>query len=433
MDLSDQPRPAPAGIGFPDVSSRAVFKQIRSHLAPHLAIAMKITGHGAVEVGGAGCRIHLSDGRTVLDFGSYAVTLIGQRPPAVVDAVRRQLDVQPAASRVLANPSTAAAAEQLAGYLGGGLNRVWWGSNGSDAVDAAVKLALLATGRSRILAVEGAFHGNTMGVQTLTHQGRHRAKLPGPGLDVTHLRPDDAGAVAREVAGGDVAALLFEPVQGESGVHRLSEDVLAAWCGAAARAGVFTIADEIQCGLRRCGDRSRALALGLPVNAVLLGKPLGGGVLPISAVVCDDDLYAPLIADPLAHTATFSGHPLGCAAVPAALETIEALAARGPVIAAAMANGLAAIAREFPGLVRDVRGLGLLWAMDLESDHAAARLVPLLARHGLLTSPCMSRPATVRLLPPLAAGDAEVTEALDILATALRELSAAEPAGPGAA
>jgi putrescine aminotransferase len=270
--------------------------------------------------------------------------------------------------------------------------------------------------------VEGGFHGKSLGALALTHHKRFRAGLGAVLPPVTHVPPDDPGAVARELAHGDVAALVFEPVQGENGVRPLDPGVLRTWCEAAVQHGVFVIADEIQTGLRRCGERSVALAAGLPVDAVLLGKPLGGGVLPVSAAVCGERLYAPLVADPVIHTSTFAGHPLACAAVPAALDAIEQLAYRGPVIAATMRIGLAGIQREHASLVRSVRGRGLLWGLDLASEELTGELVLRLTRAGLLVSPCMSRPGTLRLLPPLVASDADVEEALETLAEALAGL-----------
>jgi putrescine aminotransferase len=380
-----------------------------------MALAGRLAGRGAVEVSAEGCRVELSDGRTALDFGSYAVGLLGHRHPDVVAAVHRQLDVMTTATRVLVNPVTAAAAARLADYLGGALSRVYFGLNGTDAVEAAVKLARLASGRQRVVAVVGGFHGKSLGSLALTHYPPLRAGLEPVLAEATHVAAHDPETVSREVARGDVAALVFEPVQGESGVRPLDTGLLRGWCAEAARHDTFVIADEIQTGLRRCGERSLALAAGLDVDAVLVGKPLGGGVLPLSAAVCSERLFAPLIADPLKHTATFSGHPLSCAALPAALDAIEALADRGRVIAAAVETGLARLRSNHPDVITDVRGRGLLWGLNLASPQLASRLAVDLSRDGLLVSPCLGRPDTVRLIPPLVAEDADVEEAIAIL------------------
>ncbi|WP_035804606.1 aspartate aminotransferase family protein [Kitasatospora mediocidica] len=395
------------------------FERLRRHLSPKLALTGSFAGRGAVEASGEGCRVMLSDGRSVLDFGSYAVTLLGHRHPEVVAAVRHQLDTMPTSTRSLANPVAARAAARLAGYLGDVLPKVYFGLNGADVVEVAVKLARLASGRPRVIAVRGGFHGKSLGALALTHSPLYRVGLRGCAVDVVHVDPADPAAVLRELAGGDVAALVFEPVQGENGAAALPLDVLRRWSEDAARQGAFVIADEIQCGLRRCGERSVALAEGLPVDAVLLGKPLGGGVVPLSALVCSERLYAPLAADPFLHSATFGGHPLSCAALPAALDAIEHLAGHGRMLSDQLAAELELLRRRHPGVVAELRGRGLLRGIDFTSPRAAGAVVVELAAAGLLVSPCLGRPTTVRLLPPLVSTEADVAEAVEILDSAV--------------
>lgn len=411
-----------------DPSDRAVattaFARVRRHQSPALALAGKFAGRDAVEVEAEGCWVRLSDGRRVLDFASYAVTLLGHRHPGVVEAVRRQLDRMTVSTRSLVNPVTAEAAANLVEYLGGGLPRVYFGLNGTDAVEAAVKLARLATGRPRVLALEGAYHGKSMGSLALTHNPYFRTGLDGLLPGGTHVAAGDADAVDRELAAGDVAAVIFEPVQGEGGVVPVDPAFLRHLVDAAHRHGAFAIADEIQTGLRRCGERSVALADGLPVDAVLVGKPLGGGVLPVSAAVCGEKLYATLTADPFRHTATFGGQPLGCAAALAATRAVEQLAERGAQVGAAVRAGLHALRREHPQAIIDVRGRGLLWGVELASAHLAGEVVINLAEEGLLVSPCLARPASLRLLPPLVASDADVSTAMGALGRAVQRASA---------
>ncbi|GLW72703.1 aminotransferase [Kitasatospora phosalacinea] len=402
-----------------DTGAGPVFDRLRRHCSPKLALTGGFAGRGAVESVAEGCRVTLSDGRTALDFGSYAVTLLGHRHPAVTAAVRAQLDAMPTSTRALANPVAAAAAARLSGYLGDALPKVHFGLNGADAVEVAVKLARLATGRPRVLAVRGAFHGKSLGALALTHSPLYRRGLLGSEVDVVHVDAEDPAAVGRETAGGRVAALVFEPVQGENGALPLPTEVLRQWCADAARDGAFVIADEIQCGLRRCGERSVALADGLPVDGVLLGKPLGGGVVPLSALLCSERLYAPLAADPFLHSATFGGHPLSCAAVPAALDAIEQLADHGESLAAQLDVLLTGLQERHPRVVRAVPGRGLLRGLDCTSPRAAGATVLELAATGLLVSPCLSRPTTVRLLPPLLTTPAQLAEAASILDSAL--------------
>lgn len=409
-ETTPPPRPA-------DPSS--VFDLVRRHFSPKLALTGSFAGRGAHEESAEGCRVTLSDGRRALDFGSYAVTLLGHRHPAVVAAVRDQLDLMPTSTRGLTNPTSARAAETLSGYFGDVLPKVYFGLNGADAVEVAVKLARLATGRPRVLAVRGGFHGKSAGALSLTHHSAYRVGLFGNAADTAHLDPGDPGAFRRALGAGDAAALVLEPVQGENGAFALPLEVLREWCAEARAHGTLVVSDEIQCGLRRCGDRSPALAAGLPVDALLVGKALGGGVVPLSAVVCSPRMYAPLADDPFLHSATFGGHPLSCAALPAALGAVEGLAGHGEVLSAALDTALEGLRRAHPEVVRTVRGRGLLRGLDLCSPRAAGRVVVELAAAGLLVSPCLSRPTTVRLLPPLVSTVRDVEEAAAILDTAL--------------
>ncbi|MFD3442646.1 aspartate aminotransferase family protein [Streptomyces sp. NPDC058685] len=406
------------------VDAKATFRRVKRHFSPALSVAGKFSGQGAVEASSDGCRVTLSDGRSVLDFGSYAVALLGHRNPAVLDAVRAQLDVMPASTRTVQSAVAPLAAEKLTEYFSGALNRVYFGCGGADAVEVSLKLARMATGRTTVVAVEGAFHGKTLGALSLTHNERFRAGLEPLLHGVVHIDPDDPRALARVIAEQDVAALVFEPVQAENGVRLLDEEVLASWCRDAQEHGAFVISDEIQVGLRRCGAKSVALEAGLPVDALLLGKPLGGGVVPVSAAVGNDRLFAPLLSDPMLHTATFSGHPLGTGVIPTALATIEEHAADGERIAAAMAAGLAEIRDEHGDVVVETRGRGLLWGIDFTTAEVSGNVLAGLAQSGLVVSPCISRPTTVRLLPPIVATDEDVKEALSLLSGAIAQAAA---------
>jgi len=396
--------------------------QARNHLAPGLALGQKITGQGAVEISARGAVVELSDGRQVLDFGSYAVTLLGHQHPEVVAAVQDQLQRMSTSTRSLANPVTTELAERLVAVLSPSrLRRVWFGQNGTDAVEAALKLARLAAGRPRILAVEGGYHGKSLGSLAVTWGPRYRRGLESVLAPVTHISRDDPEAVAREAANGDVAALIVEPVQGESGVVPLAPSVLRGWAADAHAAGAFVIADEVQCGLWRAGAPSLSLSprLHLDPDAVLLGKPLGGGILPLSAAVFADRLYAPMKADPFIHTATFSGHPLSCAAGLTGLRAMERLAPRAAQVGARLDQDLHAIAGDFPDVITAVRGRGLIWGIEFGSSAEAGIVLTELSESGLLLSPCLGRPEVLRLLPPMVVTDAQLDTALALLSAAV--------------
>ncbi|MEU5882412.1 aspartate aminotransferase family protein [Spirillospora sp. NPDC047279] len=388
----------------------------RHHLSPGLALAHRMAGGGAWETSADGAWITLSDGRRMLDLGSYGVTLLGHRHPAVTAAVAAQLARLPTSSRSLANDVTPRLAHRLIEALGHApLRRCWFGCNGADAVDLALKLARASTGRPRVLAAVGAFHGKTLGALSATWYARYRDVFAAHLAATTHVEVTDLDAVERELAAGDVAALIVEPVQGEGGVRPVPREVLVGWGELARRHGSHLIADEVQTGFHRCGGMSVALDSGAEVSAVLLGKALGGGVAPISAVVGTEELFGPLVRDPFLHTTTFSGHPLSAAAALSALDAVADLPDRGPAFAAILER----LRRAHPELIADVRGRGHLWGVELNDSHTAGVLLLELAAAGVVVSPCLGRPEVIRLLPPAVLSDADLEAAEDRLREAL--------------
>jgi putrescine aminotransferase len=397
------------------------FTSLEHHLSAGTALGAKVIGAGAVEATASGATLTLSDGRQLLDFGSYGVTLLGHRHPAILAALAAEQERMPTATRVLANPTVTAFIAELAGRFPPPLCRVWVGCDGSDAVEAALKLARRSSGRMRVLVPEGAFHGKTLGALALTTNPAFRAGLEPLLTNVSVLPREDPEAVVRETARGDVAALVFEPIQGEGGVRPLDPAVLARWVADARAAGSFAISDEVQVGLWRCGSFSPAIAAGLEPDAVLFGKALGGGLMPVSALVATEALAAPLAADGAWHTTTFGGHPLACAAGRAALVELEGSAALGRALGEQLGAGLQTLAAEHPETIAEVRGAGLIWGVELRTSGAAGAALIELAHRGLLVSPCLSSSTTIRLLPMVASAE-QIEAALEILAATVAAL-----------
>ncbi|MFI0411336.1 aspartate aminotransferase family protein [Actinomadura sp. 3N508] len=420
--------PAVAPAGGPTATPFDPLLAERHHLSPGLALAHRMAGGGAWEREADGAWVTLSDGRRLLDLGSYGVTLLGHRHPAVTAAVAAQLGRLPTSTRSLANEVTPRLASRLVEALGQGpLRRCWFGCNGADAVDLALKLARAATGRPRVVAAVGAFHGKTLGALSATWYDRYRRPFTDHLAATTHVDAADLAALDRELAAGDVAALILEPVQGEGGVRPVPAEVLVGWGELARWHGCHFIADEVQTGFRRCGGMSVALDAGAPVSAVLLGKALGGGVAPISAVVGTDDLFAPLLRDPFLHSTTFGGHPLAAAAALAALDVAEGLPDRGPAFAAMLAR----LRRAHPELIADVRGRGHLWGVELRDAQLAGALLVELASAGVIVSPCLGRPEVIRLLPPAILSDTDLDIAEARLGAALQATHRTAPSPGG--
>ncbi len=392
----------------PAMSDAEIFRFARRHLPPGFALAQKLAGCGAVESEARGSTVTRSDGVRALDFSSYAVPLFGHRPPRIVEAVHRALDTMPTSTRALCNPVTVAAARALVEQFDDSrLERVWFGLNGSDVVDAALKLARLTSGRSTIAAVEGGFHGKSLGALAATWSPRYRTGLEDVLPPVVHL-PHEVGALARAARRHDIAAFIVEPIQGEAGVVPLPLALLQAWRREARDAGVLFISDEIQVGFGRCGEDSLAVRQGLDPDGLLLGKPIGGGVMPASALLASAELYEPLRRDPFIHTSTFSGHPASCAAVVAAVAELPHAIEAVRELHTQIHPRLTDLVDEHPALLREARGRGALWGVGTTSVAVAGHLLTALHQGGLLVSPCLGDPTVLRLLPPACVTGAEL-------------------------
>jgi putrescine aminotransferase len=301
---------------------------------------------------------------------------------------------------------------------------VWFGLNGSDAVECALKLALIGSGRSRIIAVDGAFHGKTLGALSVTDRARLPAALAGCLLEVVRVPPSDLRRATSLLSEGDIAAFVFEPVQGEAGARVLDMQDVAFVANACHEAGAAVIADEIQCGFGRCGEYSVALGTNVPLDALLLGKPLGGGVMPLSAVLGTEEFFAPLVRDPFLHSSTFSGHPLSCAAGHAALDLLEECLPHIKDLEVVCEQRLRRLAELHPGTVDEVAGKGLMWGLTFNTEKLAHEILAEAAHRGILLGPSVSRPDTLRVLPSAVMSASELGQALAVLTDVCTEARA---------
>ena len=355
-------------------------------------------------VRGEGCRVWDDEGRAYLDFGAgIAVVGLGHRHPAVTEATHAQLDRLWHASNLYWTEPMLRLAGLLSERLGGG--QAFFCNSGAEANEAALKVARKATGRSRIVALEGGFHGRTYGALSATGQpGKWEGFGPlVPGF--SFARPNEVESLEAAVApGGELAAILLEPVLGEGGVLPLEEGFVQAAAEIAREVGALLCVDEVQAGLGRTGTFFAYEQLGIEPDLVTLAKGLGNG-LPIGALLVREGIADAI--GPGDHGSTFGGNPVASAAACAVVEAIddallENVAARGAQLSAGL--------EKLPG-VREVRGRGLLLAGLLDRD--ASPVVDECRARGLLV--LTAGPDVLRLLPPLVVSEAEVAEALGVL------------------
>jgi putrescine aminotransferase len=394
-----------------------VLQRYTNHVNKSLAGLARLMA-APVEVSSAGTKVYGDDGQTYLDCGGFGVFLLGHCHPTVVHAVRHQLETHPLATRLFLNAQQAQAAEVLAGVAPTGLDYVFLTNSGAEAVELGLKLARLA-GKTRLVAMDGGFHGKTLGALSVTGRQLYREPFAPLLPDVEFVPFGDIGALdaALEHDGAHTAVIL-EPVQAEGGVRLPPPGYLSQVRQRCTAAGATLILDEIQSGLGRLGSWWGADVEGVIPDLLLCGKILGGGVMPAGGVVATAEMFAPLNDDPLLHSSTFAGSPLAAAAVTATIGVIqqEGLVERSRLLGAtvlAMAGD--AVAAHCPELVREVRGQGLLIGIDFVSADAATEFMLGLIEHRVIPSYSLNSHHVLRLTPPALLDHSD----LDWLATAL--------------
>ncbi|HEX6471591.1 MAG TPA: aminotransferase class III-fold pyridoxal phosphate-dependent enzyme [Streptosporangiaceae bacterium] len=388
---------------------------------------------GHVEVWSQGAWVRTADGRRFLNCGGYGVFLMGARHPIVVAAVERQLHQHPVATRLFLEPQMAFAAEALIGVSPPGLDRVHFTGSGAEAVETALKLAR-THGHRRLISMAGGYHGKTLGALSVTakdvFQDPFRPLLP----DVTHVPYGDAAALEKALAAepGN-ACVIVEPVQGEAGVVIPPAGYLRDVESLCRRYGAFFVLDEVQTGLGRLGAWWGADLEGVMPDALLAGKGLSGGIVPVSAVVAGQEAFTVFDKDPYLHTSTFSGAPLAMAAASGAIRAIQEgdLVGRARGLGAELLDGVGRIMREHAGeLVREVRGVGLLIGIEFAEPGPAGDLLLELVDQGVIANHSLNSHLVLRLTPPAVLTDADIDHLYSALERACRALAARYATGP---
>ncbi|MCS6858808.1 MAG: aminotransferase class III-fold pyridoxal phosphate-dependent enzyme [Abditibacteriales bacterium] len=382
---------------------QAVMECYRQHINPSLAALMQFMGFDSVEVAAEGCVVRDAHGREFLDcLGGFGVMTLGHRHPRVVAAVKEQLDKVPLSSRVLFNEPQARLAERLAQVTPGALQCCFFCNSGAEAIEGALKIARLATGRTHFVAAQNAFHGKTLGA--LSASGRAVYKQPFQPLvpGFTHVPFGDAQAIADALT-EDTAAVLLEPIQGEAGVIVPPDGYLREVESLCRQRGVLLIADEIQTGLARTGKMFAVEHEGVCPDLMCLAKALGGGVMPIGAIVGTADIWKCLEPNPLLHSSTFGGNPLACAAGVATLEvlTTENFPEKAATRGAQLMNALQAVQSDFPDAIAAVRGKGLLIGVEFTDEDIAGLVIAGLAQRHIIAAYTLNNPKVIRFEPPL--------------------------------
>jgi acetylornithine aminotransferase/acetylornithine/N-succinyldiaminopimelate aminotransferase len=368
---------------------------------------------------GEGVYLFDEDGRRYLDLISgVGVASLGHANPLLAEALAEQARTLVHTSNLYFHTLQGQVASRLASLSG--LSRTFFCNSGTEAMEGCLKFARRFwhtsghSGRTGLVALEHAFHGRTIGSLSVTWDDHYRAPFAPLLQDVVWVSPGDPAALLSAVS-DRTTAIVIEAIQGEGGVRPLSPAFAAAVRDAQQRTGALLIADEVQCGLGRTGQAFGYQRLGLDPDLVAVGKALGSG-MPVGAVLLSERVAAAVSAGD--HGSTYGGNLLACRAALVFLDALTSggLQAHVQEVGAQFAAGLCELAGKH-AVIREVRGAGLMWGLDLCVD--AAPFVQAALRRGVLIN--RTADTVIRLLPPFVISSAEVEQALAQLDAILSE------------
>lgn len=345
------------------------------------------------------------NGEKYLDLVSgVGVSNLGHGHPHIRQAIHEQVDkhLHVMVYGEYVQESQRSAARELTAWLPDPLDTCYFVNSGTEAIEAALKLARRATGRSRLVSCTGAYHGNTLGSMSVSFNETKKAPFRPLIPDVHFMRfntPEDLHLIDERTAG-----VVVETIQGDAGVRIPDAEWIQALRRRCDEVGALLILDEIQCGMGRSGTMWAFEQFGIVPDALVLGKALAGG-MPVGCLVAARKHLELFTHDPmLGHISTFAGHPVICAAVAAALQVYRA----EQVITGIEERGRRAAAqlRKLPG-VREVRQRGYYFAIDMESAEQVQQMVEHCMQQGIITFWFLSCPWSFRIAPPLTLSDEE--------------------------
>jgi putrescine aminotransferase len=399
-----------------------VYTAYKEFVNPPLARFMKVAG-STVEVRAQGCRVWDHTGKSYLDFcGGYGVFTLGHMHPKVVAAVKHQLDRMALSTRVFFNEQMASLAKALADLAPGDLKISFFSNSGTEAVEAALKLARLSTKRVHIVSTHNAYHGKTMGSLTATGRDVFKDSFRPLVPEFEHVPFGDLDALDRALPGA--AAFIVEPIQCEGGVVIPPDGYLRGVRDLCDKHGALFIADEVQTGLGRTGfmwgvDTERVIP-----DVMTVAKGLSGGVIPIGATIAKTDVWMRAFGQsPLVHTSTFGGNPLACPAGIAALEVLidEGLVDRARTMGAYLLDRARALQTREPEVIAAVRGRGCVVGVELAAEGYGGVIIPECLKLGMTAAYTLNQQKVIRLEPPLIVTKEEIDEAMTILEQGVRK------------
>jgi LysW-gamma-L-lysine/LysW-L-ornithine aminotransferase len=363
---------------------------------------------------GKGARVWDTSGKEYIDcMGGYGVALVGHCNPRVVEAIKNQAEKLIVCHMSFYNDAREDFLRKMAAIAPHGLNKIFFSNSGAEAVEAALKFSRRYTGKHGIISMNGGYHGKTLGALSVTYSEKYRRPFM-PLLEGVKFLPYTTTKI-EDAIDGNIGAVIVEPIQGETGIILPPQELLQDMREVCTKRGIVLIFDEIQSGLGRTGKMWAGEHWNTVPDIMCLAKGVAGGV-PTGLT-----LSKPEIVDTLRvgeHSSTFAGNPLTCAAGSATIDALneDNLVRNAAVVGSDFKDGLVEL-KENHKIVREVRGLGMMLALELRFDVRNLLLDGI--RHGLLM--LYSGKNIVRLLPPLVMDKGTISEALEIMEDLLSE------------
>jgi putrescine aminotransferase len=387
----------------------------------------------ATEWTGRGATFEDVLGRKYIDFlGGFGMMDLGWSHPEVVAAVQAQLLRTPMPSQELVDPLRGVLARMLAGITPGDLKYAWFAASGTEAIEAAIKFAKVYTQKPAFIVSVKGFHGKTMGALSMMGKADYRQPVgllySGP---VYHVPYGDAEAVERQLdicdkIGVGVAGVLMEPIQGEAGAIVPPDDFWPRIREATKKYETLLIADEVQTGLGRTGKLWGVDHWNVEPDIIAVAKSLGGGVMPVCAVITTEEIFQPVMRpNPFLQTTTTGGGALACSAAIAAINVTlrerlwEAAAEKGDYIMAKVRE----LIEKYPRVYKDVTGKGLLIGQHFQTPEIGGAVAAAMFKRGVVVSGTLTSAQTIRIEPPLVITYDEINQGLAALSEAVAEVN----------
>ena len=367
-----------------------------------------------------GIYIYDKNGKRFTDMiAGVAVNNIGHNHPNVVKALKKQIDkhLHVMVYGEFIQEAQLEFAKKLSSLLPEKLNSVYTVNSGTEANEAALKLAKRLTGRGEIISCVGSYHGSTHGSLSVSYNKAKKEPFEPLLPNISFISINNFNEINKIT--NKTAAFIIEPIQGDAGVRRASDDYLKAVRNRCDETGTLLIFDEIQCGMGRSGKLFAFEHSQVVPDILTLGKALGGG-MPIGALVSSRDNLDKFTFDPmLGHITTFGGHPVICAAARAFLEVAENIDFDEVEKNGKLLENIISKSEE----VIEIRREGMMFAIDMEDDNRVQKVVDKCLDLGLITFWFLSHPNSFRLSPPLTISKAQIEEAGELILRAIKETS----------